>query len=130
MRENNWEYARLLCQAAATTTLPTGRGLSVLLGEGLGISWDGSDVPEWRKQLDLVARPAARVVAELGVYYTLSGNGTRSLLPIRARRKGIRDTGTIRPGAASASKTLVRGGFWAACSVAQSAMRWAHRWSS
>lgn len=36
--------------------------------------WDGSDVPEWRKQLDLVARPAARVVAELGVYDTLSGN--------------------------------------------------------
>jgi ADP-ribosylglycohydrolase len=42
--------------------------------KGLGISWDGSDVLEWRKQLDLVARPAARVVAELGVYYTLSGN--------------------------------------------------------
>mgnify|MGYP000930297901 CR=1 FL=1 len=42
--------------------------------KGLGISWDGSNVPEWRKQLDLVARPATRVVAELGVYYTLSGN--------------------------------------------------------
>src|SRR5690606_6418819 len=43
--------------------------------KGLGISWDGSDVPEWRKQLDLVARPAARVVAELGVYSTLSDSG-------------------------------------------------------
>lgn len=31
-------------------------------------------MPEWRKQVDLVARPAARVVAELSVYYTLSCN--------------------------------------------------------
>src|SRR5690606_17187332 len=40
----------------------------------LGISWDGTDVPQWRKQLDLVARPAGSGVAERDVYYTVSGN--------------------------------------------------------
>jgi hypothetical protein len=75
MRENNWEYA-LDCSASNGNYYAADRG-EVYLSyweKGLGISWDGSDVPEWRKQLDLVARPAARVVAELGVYHTLSGN--------------------------------------------------------
>ncbi len=75
MRENNWEYA-LDCSAGNGNHYAAERGEAYLSywEKGLGISWDGSDVPEWRKQLDLVARPASRVVAELGVYYTLSGN--------------------------------------------------------
>ena len=78
MRENNWEYA-LDCSAGNGNHYAADRGEAYLSywEKGLGISWDGSDVPEWRKQLDLVARPAARVVAELGVYYTLSGNEDR-----------------------------------------------------
>ena len=75
MRENNWEYA-LDCSVGNGNYYAADRGDAYLSywEKGLGISWDGSNVPEWRKQLDLVARPAARVVAELGVYYTLSGN--------------------------------------------------------
>lgn len=37
------------------------------------ISWDGTEVPEWRKQLSLVARPAAQAVVDLGVHHSLSG---------------------------------------------------------
>lgn len=74
MRENNWEYA-------LDGTAGTGNYYAADAGEaylsywenGLGISRDGSEVPTWRKQLDLVPRPAARVVAELGVNYCLSG---------------------------------------------------------
>lgn len=73
MRENNWEYA-LDCSAGNGNYYAADRGEAYLSywAKGLGISWDGSDVPEWRKQLDLVARPAARVVTELGICYTLS----------------------------------------------------------
>jgi len=75
MRENNWEYA-LDYSAGNGNYYAADRGEAYLSWweKGLGISWDGSDVPEWRKQLDLFARPVARAVAELGVYYTLSGN--------------------------------------------------------
>lgn len=73
MRQNNWEYA-LDCSAGNGNYYAADRGEAYLSywGKGLGISWDGSEVPEWRKQLDLVARPAARVMTELGIYYTLS----------------------------------------------------------
>lgn len=37
--------------------------------KGLGISSDGTDVPKWRAQKDLVARRAALVATELGVRY-------------------------------------------------------------
>lgn len=75
MRENNWEYA-LDCSAGNGNYYAADRGEAYLSyrEKGLGISWDGSDMPKWREQLDLVARPAARVVAEQGVYYTLSGS--------------------------------------------------------
>ena len=57
MRENNWEYA-LDCSAGNGNYYAADRGEAYLSywEKGLGISWDGSDVPEWRKQLDLVAR--------------------------------------------------------------------------
>ena len=75
MRENNWEYA-LDCSAGNGNgnCYAADRGEAYLSywEKGLGISWDGSDVLEWRNQRNLVARPAARVVTELGIYYTLS----------------------------------------------------------
>ena len=75
MRENNWEYA-LDCSAGNGNYYAADRGEAYLSywEKGLGIDSDGSDVPKWREQLALVARPAARVVAELGVYYTMSDN--------------------------------------------------------
>jgi len=75
MRENNWEYA-LDCSAGNGNHYAAERGEAYLSfwEKGLGISWDGTEAPEWRRQLDLVARPAARVITELGIHYTLSGN--------------------------------------------------------
>lgn len=74
MRENNWEYA-LDCSAGRGNYYAADRGEAYLScwEKGLGISWDDSEVHEWRKQLDLIPRPAIRVVTELGVYYSLSG---------------------------------------------------------
>ena len=74
MRENNWEYA-LDCSAGMGNHYAADRGKAYLYDweKGLGISWDGSEAPEWRKQVDRVARQAARVVTELGVHYTLAG---------------------------------------------------------
>jgi hypothetical protein len=131
MRDNNWEYA-LDCSAGNGHYYAADRGEAYLSywEKGLGISWDGSEVHEWRKQPDLVARPAARVAAELGVYYTLSGNENEA---------PVADTGAAERSETPASsawrskrqqKRTVQGRFWAACSVAQSAMRWAHRLSS
>ena len=74
MRENNWEYA-LDCSAGIGNHYAADRGEAHLSywEKGLGISWDGSEIPNWRQQKTLVARPVAQVVTELGVYYTLSG---------------------------------------------------------
>lgn len=73
MRKNNWEYA-LDCSASNGNHYAADRGEHYLSywEKGLGISWDGSEVPGWRKQLNLVARPSARVATELGVYFALS----------------------------------------------------------
>jgi len=76
MRENNWEYA-LDCSAGNGNYCAFDRGEAHLSywEKGIGISWDGTEVPEWRKQLGLVARPAAQVVVDLGVHHALSGAG-------------------------------------------------------
>ena len=75
MRKNNWEYA-LDCSAGNGNYYAADRGEAYLSywENGLGIGCDVTDVPEWRKQRSLVARPAVQVVAELGTYYTLSSN--------------------------------------------------------
>jgi ADP-ribosylglycohydrolase len=75
MRENNWEYA-LDCSASNGNHYAFDRGEAHLSywEKGIGISWDGSEIPEWRKQLSLVARPAAQVVIDLGVHHSLSGD--------------------------------------------------------
>ena len=76
MRENNWEYA-LDCSAGNGNYYAFDRGEAHLSywEKGIGISWDGAEVSEWRKQLSLVARPAAQVVVDLGVHHSLSGDG-------------------------------------------------------
>ncbi len=73
MRENNWEYA-LDCSAGKGNFYAADCGEAYLSywEKGIGIGWDGSDVPGWRSQKDLVARRAALVATELGVHYTLS----------------------------------------------------------
>ena len=73
MRENNWEYA-LDSSAGNGNYYAADRGEAYLSywEKGLGISWDGTEVPEWRTQLSLVARPAAQAVVDLGVHHSLS----------------------------------------------------------
>lgn len=77
MRENNWEYA-LDSSAANGNHYASAEGLAYLSywKNGLGISHDGSILPDWRAQIDLVPRPLTCVVAELGVYYMLSNPDT------------------------------------------------------
>jgi ADP-ribosylglycohydrolase len=72
MRENNWEYA-LDCSAGNGNYYASERGEAYLSywEKGLGINWDGTEVPEWCKQLKLAARPAAQVVVDLGVHHSL-----------------------------------------------------------
>lgn len=73
MRENNWEYA-LDCSVGTGNFYAADRGEAYLSywKNGLGASQDGSDVPDWQKQREVVAQPAARVIVELGICYTLS----------------------------------------------------------
>lgn len=94
-RENNWAYA-LDCSAGNGNHYAADRGEAYLSywEKGLGLSWDGSEVPLWRKQLSLVARPAARVAVELGVYSTLSGNDNQE--PVDdSRATGAIETPTL-----------------------------------
>ena len=71
MRENNWEYA-LDCSAGNGNYYAADRGEAYLSywEKGLGISWDGTEVADWRPLLSLVARPAAQVVVDLGVHHS------------------------------------------------------------
>lgn len=73
MRENNWQYA-LDCSAGNGNHYASERGEAYLSywEKGLGISWDGTEVPAWRKQMNLTARPAAQVVVEMGVHQSVS----------------------------------------------------------
>jgi hypothetical protein len=73
MRENNWEYA-LDCSASNGNFYADDRGEAYLSywEQGLGLRRTGDEVHEWRRQVTLVARPVARVITELGVYYVLS----------------------------------------------------------
>jgi len=75
MRENNWEYA-LDSSAGNGNFYAADRGEAYLSywEKGLGISWDGAELPEWRAQISLSPRPPALLATELGVYYTLSGD--------------------------------------------------------
>lgn len=73
-RENNWEYA-LDCSAG------TGNFYAAIDGEahlsywesGLGIQRDGTELPEWRAQIQLPTRPGNHVATELGTYLMFAG---------------------------------------------------------
>jgi ADP-ribosylglycohydrolase len=75
MRENNWEYA-LDCSAG------TGNAYAAMAGEahlsywekGLGLSWDDTEVPQWRQQMNLSPRPASEALVDLGVHHSLTGS--------------------------------------------------------
>ncbi|MBY0438298.1 MAG: hypothetical protein K2W80_08910 [Burkholderiales bacterium] len=73
MRENNWDYA-LDCSSDNASFYAAERGEAYLSNwqKGLGIGRDGTEVPEWREQLKLVARPAGQVVVDLGVFCSMS----------------------------------------------------------
>jgi hypothetical protein len=75
MRENNWEYA-LDCSAGNGNFYADDRGEAYLSywERGLGVSRDGSDVPDWKSQQELIGRAAIYGVVELGVYYSLSAS--------------------------------------------------------
>lgn len=69
MRENNWQYA-LDCSAGNGNYYAADRGEAYLSywKHGLGISSDGSEIPGWHAQRELVARQAAVAATELGVH--------------------------------------------------------------
>jgi hypothetical protein len=73
MRENNWEYA-LDCSAGMGNNYASMRGEAYISfwEKGVGIRWDGSEEPKWHPQRNLIARQAAHVAMELGVYYTFT----------------------------------------------------------
>jgi hypothetical protein len=75
MRENNWEYA-LDCAAGMGNVYAAERGEAYLSNwlYGLGTSSDGQSIGEWYAQRALKERPAGRAIAEIGVYWTLSGD--------------------------------------------------------
>jgi len=75
MRESNWQYA--LDSAAGNGNYYAAERDEAYLSywqKGLGIGWDGTELPEWRNQMDRLPRPASRVIAELGVHLTLSAD--------------------------------------------------------
>lgn len=76
MRENNWEYA-LDCSAGMGNAYAADEGKAYLSywEFGIGIQNDGSENPIFRPYKDLIARSAALVATELGVYYSLSDEG-------------------------------------------------------
>ncbi|MBX3739973.1 MAG: ADP-ribosylglycohydrolase family protein [Akkermansiaceae bacterium] len=69
MRDNNWEYA-LDCSAGTGNFYAFDQGFAHLSywSDGSGVSSDGTDSPEWILKRNFVARPAARVAAELKVH--------------------------------------------------------------
>jgi ADP-ribosylglycohydrolase len=69
MRDNNWEYA-LDCSAGMGNFYAFDQGFAHLSywSDGLGVYGDGTDSPDWISKRELVARPPARVAAELEVH--------------------------------------------------------------
>jgi hypothetical protein len=71
MRANNWEHA-LGSSAGMGNCYASERGEAYLSywEKGIGVSWDGSEVAEWRLYRELVPRCPAHVAMELGVHFT------------------------------------------------------------
>lgn len=71
MRESNWQYA-LDCSAGNGNYYAAERG-EVYLSywkHGLGIGWDGAEVPDWYAQRSLTERRVVVAATELCVYCT------------------------------------------------------------
>lgn len=66
MRENNWEYA-LDCSAGSGNYYAADSGEAYLSywQKGLGVSSDGSQLPVWFEQRNLIEKPIAAVAKEL-----------------------------------------------------------------
>lgn len=73
MGRSPWEYA-LDASHGMGNFYACDRGEAYLSywARGLGNSNDGSIIPEWGAQIGLPARPAARVLMELGIYHMFS----------------------------------------------------------
>lgn len=71
MRENNWEYA-LDCSAGSGNFYTFTRGEAHLSNwvDGIGMVSDGTQNAHWLAMSGLTSRPAAVVVAELGIAYS------------------------------------------------------------
>lgn len=84
MRENNWEYA-LDCSAGNGNNYAADRGEAYLSfwETGLGISRDGSALPDWLQQRSQTPRPAVQVATELDVYYTLNKAAEQEMEPVK-----------------------------------------------
>ncbi len=72
-RENNWEYA-LDCSVGTSNlyAFEAGDAHFSYWEHGIGIYDDGTEDPEWRNMTTLKPRPAAHVMMELGIYYTIT----------------------------------------------------------
>lgn len=76
MRENNWEYALDISVGTGNLyALEAGDAHFSYWEDGIGIYGDGTEDPEWRSMATLTPRSAIHVMTELGIYYTLSGEG-------------------------------------------------------
>ena len=77
MRENNWEYT-LDCSAGNGNFYAFMRGEAYLSywEQGLGKVSDGTVQPQWTAMKSLLSRPPSIVLAELGTYYTHTGQDT------------------------------------------------------
>jgi len=73
MRENNWEFA--LDQAASWTAAmyahDRGEAYLSLWEHGLGITWDGSEEPDYMAQRELKPIAPRLAATQMGVYYEL-----------------------------------------------------------
>jgi hypothetical protein len=74
MHKNNWAYA-VAAASGDDNRAAADRGDACLVfwERGLGLAGDGATLPAWRAQKDLPPRRPASVAAELGAWYTLSG---------------------------------------------------------
>ena len=83
MRENNWAYA-LDSSASTGNFYAADRGEAYLSywEKGLGIRWDGTELPQWRTQVGLSPRAPALSAGELDVYYRFSGEEKAEVISV------------------------------------------------
>jgi len=90
MRDNNWEYA---LDASASSigqmmAAEAGRSYKSYWEKGLGISQDGSEIPEWLQQRELRCRPNHQVAVELGGRFLEYGQNNPEYLNPEVEEEG------------------------------------------